>query len=62
MLYTDGLSAGQTTDDTAYALALVTGLSLNGASSAASTIDAAAVASQTVPNRDDVAILVARSE
>jgi PAS domain S-box-containing protein len=62
MLYTDGLSAAQTTDDTGYALSLVSGMSFNGAASAAAVIDAAAVALQSAPNRDDVAILVARSE
>jgi serine phosphatase RsbU (regulator of sigma subunit) len=62
MLYTDGLSAAQTTDDTGYALHLVRGISLNGDSNAAAIIDAAAVASQSTPNRDDVAILVARAD
>jgi PAS domain-containing protein len=62
LLYTDGLSAAQTTDDTGYALDLVRGISLNGDSNAAAIIDAAAVASQSTPNRDDVAILVARAD
>ncbi|MBJ7354541.1 MAG: SpoIIE family protein phosphatase [Thermoleophilaceae bacterium] len=62
VLYTDGLSAGQTTDDTAYALALIDGLSLNGAGEGAQAINLAAIAKQSEPNRDDVAILVARVE
>jgi hypothetical protein len=40
----------------------VRGISLNGDSNAAAIIDAAAVASQSTPNRDDVAILVARAD
>lgn len=62
VLYTDGLSAGQTTDDTSYALALLDGLSLNGSSESAQVINLAAIARQSEPNRDDVAILVARAE
>lgn len=60
LLYTDGLSAGQTTDDTEYALALVRDLSPNGTGDFASVVDRAAVDRQEEPNRDDVAILVAR--
>lgn len=62
VLYTDGLSAGQTTDDTAYALSLLDGLSLNGNAESAQVINLAAIARQSEPNRDDVAILVARAE
>jgi serine phosphatase RsbU (regulator of sigma subunit) len=61
VLYTDGLSAGQTTDDTSYALALLDGLSLNGSGDSAQVINLAAIAKQSEPNRDDVAILVARA-
>lgn len=60
LLYTDGLSAGQTTDDTAYALDLVSRLDLNGSADYADAIDRAAIARQEEPNRDDVAILVAK--
>lgn len=60
MLYTDGLSAGQTTDDTEYALELVASLSLNGSRDLAMVIDKAAIDRQAEPNRDDVAILIAR--
>jgi PAS domain S-box-containing protein len=62
VLYTDGLSAGQTTDDTLYALDLLGGLSLNGADDGAQLINLAAIARQSEPNRDDVAILVARAD
>jgi PAS domain S-box-containing protein len=62
VLYTDGLSAGQTTDDTSYAIALLDGLSLNGSGDGAQVINLAAIAKQSEPNRDDVAILVARAE
>lgn len=62
VLYTDGLSAGQTTDDTSYALALLEGLSLNGNGDSAQAINLAAIARQSEPNRDDVAILVAHVE
>lgn len=62
VLYTDGLSAGQTTDDTLYALELLGGLSLNGADDSAQLINLAAIARQSEPNRDDVAILVARAD
>jgi PAS domain S-box-containing protein len=62
VLYTDGLSAGQTTDDTSYAMALLDGLSLNGSGDGAQVINLAAIAKQSEPNRDDVAILVARAE
>ena len=62
VLYTDGLSAGQTTDDTAYALALLDGLPLDGTDDSAQVINLAAIARQSEPNRDDVAILVARAE
>lgn len=60
MLYTDGLSAGQTTDDTEYALELVSRLNLNGSPDLAAVINRAAIDLQAEPNRDDVAILVAR--
>ena len=62
VLYTDGLSAGQTTDDTSYALALLTELSLNGSDDSAGLINLAAIDRQAEPNRDDVAILVAHAE
>ncbi|MBJ7459914.1 MAG: serine/threonine-protein phosphatase [Thermoleophilaceae bacterium] len=62
VLYTDGLSAGQTTDDTLYALDLLGGLSLNGSADSAQEINLAAIARQAEPNRDDVAILVARAD
>ncbi|MBI2692023.1 MAG: SpoIIE family protein phosphatase [Solirubrobacterales bacterium] len=62
VLYTDGLSAGQTTDDTLYALELLGGISLNGADDGAQLINLAAIARQSEPNRDDVAILVARAD
>jgi PAS domain S-box-containing protein len=62
VLYTDGLSAGQTTDDTMYALELLGGLSLNGSQDGAQLINLAAIARQSEPNRDDVAILVARAD
>lgn len=59
MLYTDGLSAGQTTDDTEYALELIARTELSANGNLAAAVDRAAMASQTEPNRDDVAILVA---
>ncbi|MFT4048484.1 MAG: SpoIIE family protein phosphatase [Solirubrobacterales bacterium] len=59
LLYTDGLSAGQTTDDTLYALELVGRTNLNVNGDIAAAVDRAAVDSQLEPNRDDVAILVA---
>ncbi|MGK2878935.1 MAG: SpoIIE family protein phosphatase [Solirubrobacterales bacterium] len=62
VLYTDGLSAGQTTDDTSYALALLNEISLNGSGDSAQLINRAAIDRQAEPNRDDVAILVARAE
>lgn len=60
MLYTDGLSGGSTTDDTRYALELIGGLNPNGSADLARVVDRAARESQSEPNRDDVAILVAR--
>lgn len=60
VLYTDGLSAGQTTDDTAYALELIAGILPNGDRDLASAINQRAIQSQAAPNRDDVAILTAR--
>lgn len=62
VLYTDGLSAGQTTDDTLYALELLGSISMNGAADGAQQINLAAIARQSEPNRDDVAILVARAD
>ncbi len=60
VLYTDGLSAGQTTDDTAYALELIAGLSINGNRDIAGLIDRQALRLQSAPNRDDTAILAAK--
>lgn len=59
VLYTDGLSAGQSSDDAAYAVELLRDFRPNGDVDLASAIDAAARSVQPAPNRDDVAILVA---
>lgn len=59
-LYTDGLSAGQSSDDAAYAVDLLRDFRPNGDVNIAKAIDAAARSVQAAPNRDDVAILVAR--
>ncbi|MFY9487922.1 MAG: SpoIIE family protein phosphatase [Solirubrobacterales bacterium] len=58
VLYTDGLSGGQTTEDTKFAVELAEGISTVSAESVAAGLDSAALSSQTEPNRDDVAILV----
>lgn len=58
-LYTDGLSAGQTTDDTSYALELVGSIAFSSGEGLAQQIDRAAIDRQDEPNRDDVAIIVA---
>jgi serine phosphatase RsbU (regulator of sigma subunit) len=60
VLYTDGLSAGQSTDDTAFAANLIRDIHVNGNADLAAEIDQAAHDTQLEPNRDDVAILVAR--
>lgn len=60
VLYTDGLSAGQSTDDAAYAVELLRDFRPNGDIDLAKSIDEAARSVQAAPNRDDVAIMVAR--
>jgi PAS domain S-box-containing protein len=60
VLYTDGLSGGRTTDDLGYALLLAREVGSGTAQEIAVGLDNAAIASQTQPSRDDVAILVAR--
>lgn len=60
VLYTDGLSAGQSSDDAAYALELLRDFRPNGVVDLASAIDDAARSVQEEPNRDDVAIMVAQ--
>ncbi len=59
LLYTDGLSAGQTTDDTRYALDLAASTELKADAFLAQRVSEAAIARQEEPNRDDVAILAA---
>ena len=59
ILYTDGLSAGQTTDDTKYALELAASADLKVDAFLAQSVNEAAIARQDEPNRDDVAILAA---
>lgn len=58
-LYTDGLSAGETTEDARYAAQLIDRTQLDSARPIASQLDAAAIKDQDEPGRDDVAILVA---
>lgn len=59
VLYTDGLSAGQSSDDAAYALQLLRDFRPNGDIDIAKAVDEAARSVQSSPNRDDVAIMVA---
>ncbi|MFY9264724.1 MAG: SpoIIE family protein phosphatase [Solirubrobacterales bacterium] len=59
VLYTDGLSGGQTTADTEFALELAHGISRSDPDTIARNLNDAALQVQTEPNRDDVAILVA---
>lgn len=61
VLYTDGLSAGSTTDDVGYASELLAGLAAGSAEELAVGLDAAAASRQRAPSRDDVAILIARA-
>ncbi|MGB0889323.1 MAG: SpoIIE family protein phosphatase [Solirubrobacterales bacterium] len=60
LLYTDGLSAGQSTDDAAYAVELLRDFRPNGTIDLARSIDEVARSVQPAPNRDDVAVMVAK--
>lgn len=59
VLYTDGLSGGLTTDDAALAVDLAAEVEPGDGRQLADRIDTAALARQSGPNRDDVAILTA---
>lgn len=59
VLYTDGLSGGLTTDDAAMAVEVAAEVDTGDGSELADRIDTAALARQSGPNRDDVAVLTA---
>ncbi|MBI5309758.1 MAG: SpoIIE family protein phosphatase [Actinobacteria bacterium] len=61
VLYTDGLSAGITTDDVGYVKGMLAGLSAGTAEELAAGVDAEAQSRRQSPSRDDVAILVVRA-